>query len=309
MYNLQMFDPLNIGGSSQPNIGGSSSLPPPMYPIHSFNVNDLPMYEPRFSLSMYDIVGEDSFVEDVPTQRRRRQKRTAKNNDEGTRCIPWTPEEEFHCAKGWVRISEDGVAGNTRKIKGFWTMVLGYAEQAMKCTIMSLEEHKVDPETGIIPKRHLKNNEVELPRLEEANQEKFKRYKSSESSSFNTMQSGEGRLISMIWLETRGRGGARSSTNSRDKAKKKASTLSIQPASLAAGSDESSARLFVTEYASETKSFISMKKSDHDTLLAIKKREMKMQQKKLEIKQQMLSIQEQKQRQKHEFFYMSSINA
>ncbi|GKC90824.1 3-ketodihydrosphingosine reductase-like protein, partial [Tanacetum coccineum] len=43
------------------------------------------------------------------------------NDDEGTWCIPWTPEEEIALCKGWVLISEDSVLGNTRKEKGLWT--------------------------------------------------------------------------------------------------------------------------------------------------------------------------------------------
>ncbi|GJS36092.1 hypothetical protein Tco_0534474 [Tanacetum coccineum] len=41
-----MYDSSNIGASLQQNIGGSSSLPPPISPIHPDNDDDLPMYEP-----------------------------------------------------------------------------------------------------------------------------------------------------------------------------------------------------------------------------------------------------------------------
>ncbi|GJY86023.1 putative reverse transcriptase domain-containing protein [Tanacetum coccineum] len=69
----------DICGSSQQNIGGSSSPHPPMSLIHPFNVDDLPMYEPQFSLS--NPVDEVSPVEEIPPQRKklpeRRKKRTS----------------------------------------------------------------------------------------------------------------------------------------------------------------------------------------------------------------------------------------
>ncbi|GJT93170.1 retrovirus-related pol polyprotein from transposon TNT 1-94 [Tanacetum coccineum] len=76
---------------------------------------------------------------------------------------------------------------------------------------------------------------------------------------------------------------------SKDRAKKKAWTSSIPSTSSTADNDETLARLSVTEYASQTEPFMSMKQSDRDTFLVINKQEMEMQQKKLEIKQQMLN--------------------
>ncbi|GJX55921.1 hypothetical protein Tco_0285818 [Tanacetum coccineum] len=84
MYDPLMYPPQNIGdssqqdmcGSSQQNIGGSSSPHPPMSPIHPFNVNDLPMYEPQFSLS--NPVDEVSPVEEIPPQRKKMPERRLK---------------------------------------------------------------------------------------------------------------------------------------------------------------------------------------------------------------------------------------
>nr|GEX40933.1 protein YLS3-like [Tanacetum cinerariifolium] len=167
---------------------------------------------------------------------KRRQKRTAKNNDEGTRCIPWTPEEELHCAKGWVRISEDGAVSNTRKVKGFLTKVLGYVEQAMK--IVKNERRCNFPNL----KKRIRKSSKDI---------------SHRSLVRLTTQSREGSLISMIWLETRR---CRKFNQWAGTERRKASASSIQPASLAVGSDESLARLLVIEYASQTESFMPMKK-------------------------------------------------
>ncbi|GJX30801.1 hypothetical protein Tco_0240656 [Tanacetum coccineum] len=85
-----MYDPSNIGGFSQQNIGDSLSLPTLMSLIHPLSVDDLPMYKPQFSSSMSHIVGEDSPVEEVPTLKKkpsmRRQKSTTLNEE--ARCIP-----------------------------------------------------------------------------------------------------------------------------------------------------------------------------------------------------------------------------
>ncbi|GJR13112.1 RNA-directed DNA polymerase, eukaryota [Tanacetum coccineum] len=85
------------------------------------------MYSPQFSESPRE---EQSPVEEVdeiqvsapkkkpngrhqlaPTKKLKNQK------GEDQRCIPWTLEEEIVLCKGWVRISEDSVVGNARRVE------------------------------------------------------------------------------------------------------------------------------------------------------------------------------------------------
>ncbi|GKA42254.1 hypothetical protein Tco_0734914 [Tanacetum coccineum] len=66
-------------------------------------------------------------------------------------CYPWTPEEETALCKGWVRVSKDSIVGNARNERGFRVEVVKHIQGE-------------------------KNN---------------KTYKSNDSSSFNTRESGE----------------------------------------------------------------------------------------------------------------------
>ncbi|PWA71143.1 hypothetical protein CTI12_AA277610 [Artemisia annua] len=65
-----MYD-LNIGGSLQPNIGRSSSQPPPMSSIHPFNFDDIPMYEPQFASSIPKTVDNEEEVEEVTAPKKK----------------------------------------------------------------------------------------------------------------------------------------------------------------------------------------------------------------------------------------------
>nr|GEU74398.1 hypothetical protein [Tanacetum cinerariifolium] len=96
-------------------------------------------------------------------------------------------------------------------------------------------------------------------------------------------------------ITMKNRGAARSSTNNMDRAKKKMPTSSILWASSAAGSDKALDMLLVNKYTSQNDLFMSMKKTYHNTFFKIKRWEMKMQQKKLELKQQVFVFQQQKQ--------------
>ncbi|GKB53094.1 hypothetical protein Tco_0903847 [Tanacetum coccineum] len=79
--------------------------------IHPFNVDDLPMYEPQFSLS--NPVDEVSPVEEIPPQKKK------------------LPERR------WIRTSEDSDNGNTKKkTNWFWVEVLGFLEQQMKYLVV-----------------------------------------------------------------------------------------------------------------------------------------------------------------------------
>ena len=60
-----MYDP-----SSQQNIGGSSSPRPTIYPIHPFSFDDLPMYEPQISPSMFNPVDESPIEEVLPRKKK-----------------------------------------------------------------------------------------------------------------------------------------------------------------------------------------------------------------------------------------------
>ncbi|GJV85128.1 hypothetical protein Tco_1525026 [Tanacetum coccineum] len=62
----------------------------------------------------------------------------------------------------------------------------------------------------------------------------------------------------------------------RDRVMKKVATSSISSASSTTGTDEAFARLMVTRYASQYKSFPSMKKEDRAAFLEIKRIKMKM---------------------------------
>ncbi|GKE48248.1 hypothetical protein Tco_1479506 [Tanacetum coccineum] len=74
----------------------SSSPTPPISPINPFNVNDVPMYEPRFSSSMlYHVDDEDEL-----------------------RNIPWAVTEEIALCDAWVRTSKDSHKGHTEEEKG-----------------------------------------------------------------------------------------------------------------------------------------------------------------------------------------------
>nr|GEX40276.1 hypothetical protein [Tanacetum cinerariifolium] len=91
--------------------------------------------------------------------------------------------------------------------------VLDPKEEAVKKT-----SKEYDPKRGIL--------EVKLPRFEEKSLEKFKRYKSSVSSSFNTQQSGEGSFNLNMEAGNEEVHEVRRPMG-RDRAKKKAMTLSI----------------------------------------------------------------------------------
>ncbi|GJT06444.1 protein-tyrosine sulfotransferase-like protein isoform X3 [Tanacetum coccineum] len=79
--------------------------------IHPFNVDDLPMYEPQFSLS--NPVDEVSPVEEIPPQKKK------------------LPERR------WIRTSEDSDNVNTKKkTNWFWVEVLGFLEQQMKYLVV-----------------------------------------------------------------------------------------------------------------------------------------------------------------------------
>ena len=76
----------------------------------------------------------------------------------------------------------------------------------------------------------------------------------------------------------------------RDRAKKKVETSSAS--SIAADTDDALARLMVIEYAKENEVFLSMNKEDCAVFLELKRMNMKMQQKKIDIKERMLANQE-----------------
>nr|GEX38750.1 hypothetical protein [Tanacetum cinerariifolium] len=127
---------------------------------------------------------------------------------------------------------------------------------------------------------------VELPRFEEHRQEKYKRYKSSGSNSFNTPQSGEGSFNFNVEAGGEGKEDVHEVLRpmGRGRAKNKEVTSSIPSASSVVDSDEASARLMITEYASQTESCMLMKIDDHTAVFEIKRMEMEMQQKKIDMK-------------------------
>ncbi|GKC12957.1 hypothetical protein Tco_1009739, partial [Tanacetum coccineum] len=101
---------------------------------------------------------------------------------------------------------------------------------------------------------------VELPQFLEEKQQKFKEYKSSRSSLCNTTQLGEGSFnLDQMDGDKKEKGG-HIRPMGMDKIKKNWSISSIPSSSSTDGSDEALARLLVTEYASQTESFIIMKK-------------------------------------------------
>ncbi|GKD99081.1 hypothetical protein Tco_1382978 [Tanacetum coccineum] len=76
-----------------------------MSPINLFNIDDMPMYTPEFSLSpSMPTVREDSPFKEDPTPMKKTTKRGQRKktvqNDDGKRCIAWTVEEEIALCKG-----------------------------------------------------------------------------------------------------------------------------------------------------------------------------------------------------------------
>ncbi|GJU32749.1 CDPK-related kinase 3 [Tanacetum coccineum] len=144
--------------------------------------------------------------------------------------------------------------------------------------------------------------EVELTRFEEKRHENFKRYKSSGSSSFNTLQSGEDLFNLNVEAGEEEEEEVKDVRRpmDMDRAKKKAVASSIPSTSFAADSDETLASSMVTGYASQTDSFMSMKKEDHVAFLEINRMDIEMQKNKLK-KQHILANQEYEQRKKTKY--------
>ncbi|GJU86651.1 hypothetical protein Tco_1294197 [Tanacetum coccineum] len=85
------------------------------------------MYTLELSLSLSIlVVRKESPVEEAPARDLTRKTRKQKTipNDEDKRCIAWIVEKEIALCKCWVRISEDSVAGNSRKEVGFYIEIL-----------------------------------------------------------------------------------------------------------------------------------------------------------------------------------------
>nr|GEW75222.1 hypothetical protein [Tanacetum cinerariifolium] len=114
---------------------------------------------------------------------------------------------------------------------------------------------------------------VELPRFEEKRHEKFKRYKLGEDSFNLNVEAGddEEEEVHDVRLPMY-----------RDKAKKKVVASSIPLTSFQLRVTKR--WLMVTGYASQTESFISMKKEDRVAFLEINKMEMEMQKKEAQNK-------------------------
>ncbi|GKC63281.1 zinc finger BED domain-containing protein RICESLEEPER 2-like protein [Tanacetum coccineum] len=142
---------------------------------------------------------------------RGRQKR-AIQSDDAPRQIAWTHEEEIALCKCWADVSENSSLGNTRKDAGFWCEVLQYMESKTNSAVV---EHTIwlreigasdedyyaralvdyEAEIGTTFKlRHcwkiLKGSpkwmQSEVPKFAAKFRGGSKRYKSSQSSSFNT---------------------------------------------------------------------------------------------------------------------------
>nr|GEV83029.1 hypothetical protein [Tanacetum cinerariifolium] len=193
------------GSSSQPNVGGSSSL------IRHFILDDIEqMYSSQFLKSYLE---EESLVEKVkeiqvpaPKKKKNRRRQPApvmKMNRKAMepRCVPWTTEREIALYRSLVRISEDTVVGNTRKTKGFWVEIVNYMHSTYPVTKRQTEQTKYHVEYGVlftlfIAERYYKCKKLSSVEVREfiaqTKEHKSKRYKLSGDNSFNMRESKDG---------------------------------------------------------------------------------------------------------------------
>ncbi|GJS13676.1 retrovirus-related pol polyprotein from transposon TNT 1-94 [Tanacetum coccineum] len=156
-----------------------------MSPIHSFPNED--MYEPQYLDSFQNTAREDSPVEVTaltPTQPKlvkRRQKRTVRN-EYAPLCVSWTNEEEIVLCKGWVHVSENSILGNARRESGFWNEVVAYVERKTK-TLGRRTYDMVNGKWMMMRPNVARFCEVFTNVM---HRKIGKRYKTSDSSSFNT---------------------------------------------------------------------------------------------------------------------------
>nr|GEV36618.1 hypothetical protein [Tanacetum cinerariifolium] len=224
------------------------------------------MYSPQFLESFRE---EQSPVEEieeiqVPVTRKnmgRRcqtapKKKHQKEKAADQRCIPWTPEEETALCKGWVRIYEDSIKGN---VKGDGE-VLKESEKWSSGEVLLFMQEREDG--------------------------KSKRYKSSVSSSFNTKESGEGSINLNTTVgdeaENEVEEVRRPKPMGRDQAKRK---MKAGSASSASSFDvEALAKMMASEYVMASDAYNVQKNQEMSELLKLKKQDLELKAAELEIR-------------------------
>ncbi|GJU26762.1 hypothetical protein Tco_1165383, partial [Tanacetum coccineum] len=228
------------------------------------------------------------------------EKKPQKEKAEDQRCVLWTPEEETALCKGWVRISEDSVKGNARKKRGFWVDILKYMHEtcpvtkrrtydmvngkwktvrskvASFCdvydnTILTYTSRAGDADylQRAMTDYHRKSSTIYAREGEKKN----KRYKLSDSSSFNTKESGEG---SINLSTTVGDEEDEVDEVCRPRQAKRKTKAGSATSSSSSFDVEALAKMMANEYVMSSDSYNTQKNQEMSELLQIKKQELEL---------------------------------